>query len=49
MKTQLKKYTTQLLQGNAFSMAGLRAEINKLKKIESVLFAHILILNLEMS
>ena len=32
MKPQLKKYTTQLLQGNAFSMAGLRAEINKLKK-----------------
>ena len=34
MKTQLKKYTKLLLEGNAhlFSMAGFRAEINKIKK-----------------
>ena len=34
MKPQLKKFTQLLLEGNAhlFSMAGFRAEINKIKK-----------------
>ena len=34
MKTQLKKYTKLLLEGNAhlFSMANFRKEINKIKK-----------------
>ena len=34
MKPQLKKFTQLLLDGNAhlFSMAGFRAEINKIKK-----------------